>query len=680
MKTDVLHRRFLNWLVAHVRRSHGAARQPAEAGRDPNCSGESRRRRFWRELIRFLQFAVALNTTPGFATPPEVYVFGDSAVDMGNYHALPEFAPGPHAVYYTGPDGFTRLCDGPMWPERLYPGLKVWSDPQRTGNRVNFAYGDAKTDLGCQTFGDALPIGVQSQLQWFETEVGEGRLRVSPQSTFFIEAGPNDYFAGLDLGIDPANVSQRVAANLAGAAVQLAQLGGRTIFIHDIPDFGDAPAFYGLPGVTPEQGATFRTALNAMAADGRVQLREALVAARQQLSGDVNIVTLPINELFTAIRANPAAFGFSNITGKIYDAETDTVLVTNPAERAATLFVDSLHLSAAGQEWESRYYGAVIDAIEGRPQQQVARLADAVLNATARLERTILGQRDPHGAAAARGSRWRFFVETHADGSDGDTARAEPAWRVDSGGVLAGAETWLAPGWTAGFALGTEGQRGHTEGRRLKFELGAVGGWVFAARELGGVTLRSVAGVQRLDYRLKRDPRIPTMLARGEPDGWLASARLEVERRVRYGRFAGLIYGRVEDARFELDGFAETGAPGLNLRFARTRHEAADVAFGFRSAIPPVALGPVRLEPFFWFEGGYAFADRFTTVEATLVDNTANPTIGRVAAGAPWQVRGGFGAVARLGEHHWLELGCEALQASQDASVNAARISYRYSF
>lgn len=680
MKTDVLYKTLLNALAAVVRRSPRASRLPTPDETGTNRPAESRCRRFWRELIRFLQFGVALSATPGFATPLEVYVFGDSAVDMGNYHALPEFAPGPHAVYYTGPDGFTRLCDGPMWPERLYPGMKVWSDPQRAGNRVNFAYGDAKTDLGCQTFGDALPIGVQSQLQWFAAEVGEGRLRVTPQSYFFVEAGPNDFFEGLDLGTEPATVSQRVAANLADAARRLTQLGGRTIFIHDIPDFGDAPAFYELPGITPEQGAAFRTALNAMAADGRVRLREALSAAQRQLGRDVNVVTLPINALFTAIRANPTAFGFRDVTGKIYDSETDTVLVGNPAERARYLFVDFLHLSAAGQEWESRYYGAVIDAIEGRPQQHVARLADAALGAADRLERAILRQNEPRSDALARNSRWRFFVETHADGSDGDTARAEPAWGADSGGVLAGAQTWLAPEWTAGFALGTEGQRGHTEGRTLKFELGSIGGWVYAARELGGVTLRSVAGVQRLDYRLKRDPRIPTMLARSETEGWLATACLEAERRVHLGRLEGALYGRIEESQFEFDGFTETGAPGLNLRFARTRRDAADVALGFRSGIRPVPIGVVRLEPFFWLEGGYAFGDRFATVEATLVDNTANPTVGRVSVGAPWQVRGGFGAVARIGEHQRLELGVEALHASQGALVNAARISYRYTF
>lgn len=614
------------------------------------------------------------------AEPREVYVFGDSAVDMGNYFALPQIERGAQAPYYTAPDGFTRLSDGPMWPERLYPGLAVAADPHRTGSRVNFAYGDAKTDYGCQTYGDALPIGVQSQLDGFAAEVRAGTLAVTARSYAFIEAGPNDYFAWLDEGGEPpATLHARVAGNLATAAERLAALGVRTIFVHDLPDFGDAPAFYHLEGLTVEQQAQLRQQLNALAADGRAALRSALLASRARLGREVNLVTLPINALFTALRQNPGAFGFGSMSERIYDESTDTLLVSSRADQQRYAFVDSLHLTTAAQAWEARYYGEVIAAVEGRPQQQIARLGDAALSAHEAWSRELL-RTMPGDGKEAPAAGWRPFVETSAEGRDGDAGRDEPAWRADTGSLLAGAETTPRPGWTMGGAIGISGQRGDAGEKSLRFDLAAVGGWLFGSYRAGEFALRGLVGAQHLDYRLKRDPHIPTMLARSEPGGMSGVAMVEAGRMIRRGRFAAEVFGDVQVSTFRLNGFSETGAPGLNLRFARTRRDSALTSLGIRSAMPQVAIGVVRLEPRVWVRGDYGLGDLSTSVEAELIDNTANPVAGRATSGGPWRISSGAGVTATLGVHHRIDLDLEDTRGSGQLSVNAVRVRYRYTF
>jgi hypothetical protein len=591
---------------------------------------------FVHELRKFLTFSVAIaaiNTPSGFGQ--EVYLFGDSAVDMGNLNAIPAYAPGPNAPYYRGPDGFIRLCNGPMWPERLFPGLQVITDPHRQGQRVNFAYGGAKTDDSSAGIDPVLPVGVQSQITTFAAEVAAGRLRPTARSWFVIEAGPNDYFEGLAVGEDPSAIGDRVAANLAVAVGRLAQLGARTVFVCDLPDFGEAPLFQSVYSSLPaDQAAQLRAAFNQITADGRSRIRAALTAEKALVGSGVNIVAIPINTLYRAVLAHPAAFGFTNVTGQIYDDVNDRLLVSDPRGQDGYMFVDSLHLSARAQQWEARYYGQVVDAVAGGPQRRLARVVDAAWSGSETIGRALFerSRRQPLGATAVP-RHWEAFLATTAGLSQLDALPGEERARIGTGAVVVGVSRPDEAGLGLTFALGYFGQEGRVDDRALRFDQRSVDLTLRGERRLGGLLFRSSAEIARLDLDTRRDPAIPTMLARGSTGGWMTRATLAAGSGFAHPWIAGAWEVGLAYDTVALDGFAESGAPGLNLRYQQIEHAVLRTFATARVDVAELKLGPVVARPALWLGINYEPGDRTTAVEAELIDNLAGPIRGIAAQG-----------------------------------------------
>jgi len=636
--------------MKHLRILPAAFRRPFfSQGSCPACASGWRRRwsHRWRYFLRFLWFCALGSTVPLQAeSPREIYVFGDSAVDTGNYHALPGYAPAANAPYWKGPDGFVRLSNGMMWPERLYPGLQLVSDPKLNGNQVNFAYGGAKTDANGSGLNEdlLLPIGVQTQLDRFEALVAAGRLRPSARSYAFIEAGPNDFFETLGNGGDPVETGAQVAANLAKAAERLAHAGVRTVFVHDIPDFGEAPLFYGPDGSSPNAVAV-RQALRGVTVTARAQLRAALESTKQRLGTGVNVVTMPINDLFTAVRTHPQAFGFTNVTGAIYDETNDVMLVRDATQQAGYLFVDAVHLTTQAQRWESRYYAQVIDAVAGGPQQRMARLADGAFAGTDLLRSGAQAGGLNRGVPPT--ARWTPFVFVGGNTLGAETVAAEAGWRFDTFGALVGLERAFTDRFSAGLAMGAFTQNGRVAGDALHLDTNGGGTWLFGRWLVKTVTVRGSLGYAGLRAKTRRDPAIPTMLARGTANGEVWEVYLETERGLWQGEIEGSLTLGASCKRVTIEGFSENGAPGLNLRYGKFTRDLGVNFGGLRLRTTGLRFGSVRVEPTLDLNLDYETGDRETGVTAALIDNTANPTTGRAAQGSRFRgvVRPGIALV-----------------------------------
>lgn len=572
---------------------------------------------------RHLAGVLALGAaTVAAASPGSVLVFGDSAADQGNLHATPGYAPGSRAPYFRGADGLIRLSDGAMWTERLFPDLHSINAPGPLGRSVNFAYGAATTGAASFGAGDAgeLPVGVQSQVSAYLALRAAGAIPAPDASTYaFIEAGPNDYFAALANGESLAATAAASPARLAGSVRQLAAAGVHTIFVTETPDFGEAPLFLDA-GATP----ALRSALRDLAALSRENLRGELTKVQTQLGDGYQVVVLPVNELFRAVLANPAAFGFTNVTGKIYDDATDTVLERDAAKRDGYFFVDSLHTTARAQAWQARYYTEVIGAIDGTQHRRFARVTDALRSSADLMHR--IGD-EAVGAPATAGD-WQWFVNARGGRTAGSVEAASgPGWRSDTIGSLVGASRLVRPNWTLGVGLGFFTEEGKLSPHSLCWENEGRGVWLLNRWELDPVTVRLSLGAAKLDTTLTRDPAIPTFIARGETDGYLWQTRLEVERTfgpVINGISAGVVLG-TSLTRSSTKAFAETGAAGLNLGVDRITRDSLRSDAGFRFRADGFRLGSVKFEPsadlLFTHEAG----DRNTGITARLLENSSAP-------------------------------------------------------
>lgn len=509
-----------------------------------------------------------------------------------------------------------------MWPERLFPALHSINAPGNPGANVNFAYGAATTGEASFGAGPAgeLPVGVQSQVQAYLALRGAGTIPApGPRTYAFIEAGPNDYFAALDRGDSLVGEAAASSKRLADSAQRLIDAGIKTIFVTETPDFGEAPLFVdaGLP-------TSVRDDLAKIAGLSRAQLRSDLAHVQAAAGDGVRVVVMPVNQLFRAILAHPAAFGFSDVTGKIYDDSTDTVLETNTTRCSGYLFVDSLHLTARGQEWQARYYSEVIGAIDGTVQRQFARTTDGLRHDANLMSAAGLAAID----GPAELHRWTWFGTARA-GSTWGSLQDDTGldWRAETVGGLVGARRLISPSWTLGVALGAFEENGRLSPRTLRWDHEGHGLWFLNTWRRDPVTIRLTFGAAQLDARTTRDPSIPTFVARGDTSGYLFSSRFEVERTLGHvtdAIQAGVLLGS-SWTRSSLKGFDETGAPGLALRIGRIERDSLRSDAGLRLRATPFHVGSVRLEPSADFLVTYEGEDDTTTVTAQLLDNSAAP-------------------------------------------------------
>ncbi len=600
--------------------------------------------RRWLPILPFLLGSIGFFPPPLRAAPPaEVYVFGDSGSEMGNLLALPEFAPGAHAPYWRGPDGFIRHASGPKWVELLFPGMRVSSDPKRTGERVNYAYDGAMTNEWIGGFPTSIPAGLLSQVAAFEAEVATGRLHPRGDSAIVIDIGPNDYFEGILQGTNPADTSRTAAANIATAIRRVASVArskpGATgqplaVFVNDLPDFSAAPLFLALYKSLPPEYAELNRRYLADAADhGRTTIDAGLRALGRELGDSVNLVTLPGNTLFTAIRENPSAFGFTNITDPVYDDETDTLLVTDTAAAEKHLFVDWLHLTAKGERLMADYFGQVVDSIQGRPQQRLARLADSGLASAEIFSSQLL---DAPRTTSAR--HWSGIVDISNGYRRATLPGDEGHWETFPTNVTVGFEH--APSSDQAWGLGATlaSARTWVDDKALRADLAGGGLGLFARRDLGWATLRSSVTWTRLAGKVRRDPRIPTMKAEGRTHDtiWAGDTALVRTIAVRDWTAEFEVGARLAEA--EISAYSEHGAPGLDLRFEKFTRESAQLRVAASLRPATWQLGAVSLQPGLRVSAAYEVGDAHTAVQARLLGNTAAPTFGYADHGRRWRL------------------------------------------
>jgi outer membrane lipase/esterase len=261
-----------------------------------------------RRLLPALALVVAaLAPWPASAGPFDTFVvFGDSISDNGNNAAAGLFDPlqvvtgntyVPANTYASG-----VYSNGPVWASDFAAMIGLPLAPS-LGGGTDFAFGGATTGTPGPGMG-GFPFSLLVQANQYLTATGN---HASPNGLYVIAGGGNDARAALTAIGGGASIPGTIlatatsfAANVGAIVDALQAAGAQHIIVWDTPNLGLAPAV--------AAGGPATVAL----ATGLASSMNAALAAR--LAGEAGVTTFDIFGIGTQIAANPALFGFTNVT------------------------------------------------------------------------------------------------------------------------------------------------------------------------------------------------------------------------------------------------------------------------------------------------------------------------------------------------------------------------------
>ncbi|MGL4497365.1 MAG: SGNH/GDSL hydrolase family protein, partial [Beijerinckiaceae bacterium] len=351
--------------------------------------------------------AHAQHLLPSGATASNVITFGDSLSDGGNFKAQNPGAAfnAPYlggATFLNGapnplPLNLNRFTNGLTWAETLAAqtgaGAPVLfgGGAVAAGANANYAFGASRSDaipalvgtgatlgpaLGIQgviasptavgatapigggaTFGITTVPGLPQQIAAYGANGGT----FGPNSLVTIWSGANDIFqisSGYPAGATPTQIIQGAAVNVGTAVGQVMALGARNIIVNNLPDLGATPSSITGGAAAIAQGTAAANGYNAA-------LTFALSGAAAAAPAGTNIILVDVNKAFAAVTANPAAYGFTNVTAAC--VTTPACIGGGAAAQAGYLFWDTVHPTAAGHALVARLAQAYLAATGATP-------------------------------------------------------------------------------------------------------------------------------------------------------------------------------------------------------------------------------------------------------------------------------------------------------------------------
>ncbi len=306
-----------------------------------------------RRLLPLLLLALVAFLPRGFAQAApnfsQIVVFGDSLSDDGNVRHLIE---DNYSISYPGGDfnysdgRFTNSSDtdpssnlyAGTWHEQLASSfLGISKATNSLDGGLDFAFGGATTADGTtertvisnpSPFGggqltvDVDNLGKQVQ-NYFDDYTPD------PAALYVLWGGGNDLFDDASAGSVTTT-----ATNVATLVKTLARAGARSILVPNVPPLGLVPHYKDDPAMA--------TALNAASANYRAELNADLDDATATLAGEgitITLYRLDIYSLFYRLAANPADYGFTNISDSAQGENVDP---------DKYLFWDDIHPTTAG--------------------------------------------------------------------------------------------------------------------------------------------------------------------------------------------------------------------------------------------------------------------------------------------------------------------------------------------
>jgi outer membrane lipase/esterase len=529
----------------------------SKAWRKINNGGLTMRKAHLLAATALLTLAAAHAASAG-----SLYAFGDSLSDNGNLFKL---VGDPAPPYYKG-----HFSNGPIWDEYL-PGLTglgfTASQDYAVGGAFTGTLVVNGTNYGTNLGASFLP-GVTTEIAEFTA--GGGHFNKSDVVTLW--AGANNYFfyAGL-VEDDPAEAVSLVTSGVSTTISQLTadtnaliSLGAHTLIVPNLPNLGSTPD-YNTSALGTELGDAFTTLHN--------QYLPVQMAALHNATG-ANIIVLDDQLLLATAIANPAAYGFANVTQACIDVAA--CVDGSTATQNTYLFWDGVHPTTHAQFLVAEY---AADALKGFESLDVpARLGTtdtqdfaALLGSrmeTLRAAGTgftyVVPSANPGSPDASTDPLQKLSIYVTGGGSFGyrnDTATTT-GFTDSSTAVAAGADYAFTPALRAGLAIGlTQGHADVSEGGTVNDNAANFGVDALATQ---GPLYEEVSGAYGDHWYDIKHPAVFGSPIQGKPKGAGYSANLTAGYVVplcpslSLTPSAGISYTNVS-----LQGYAEYGDPIL---------------------------------------------------------------------------------------------------------------------
>ena len=494
----------------------------------------------------FAQVSPAANDSPYSQT----VFFGDSLTDSGHFRPALVQVAGPQAAI------LGRFTTNPwlVWSEYLadFYGTGAASDNQ---GGSNYAVGGARAgEDSSATLAPGFTLPVASMTTQVANYLAATGGVADPNALYTVWGGNNDVFAAVATaaaGGNPAPVIGAAVAAEVTAVGTLQAAGAQYVLVPTIPDIGLTPGFRAQGPAAQAAGTQLSAAYN-----------DALFDAFAQAG--LRVIPLDTFHLFQEVAADPAAFGFSNITGTACQPQiTAQSLTCNPntyvTPDAATsyAFADGVHPSGAAHAVIADYATSVLEA----PRQVAVLPHVATVTGRARADRVAAQLAVP---ADGEGMRWWSDIR-------GDFQRYDHGRVYDGvGPALTVGVDWRSGALTYG-VVGGYGQQQHDWGNRggsFDQSEASIGGYLGWASEAGG-WINAQASYGQLGFDIERNANLgqSTRVHRADTDGSNVSFGVNGgwefgDGALRHGPVLGVLAQKIE-----IDGFAESD-PTLSTSLA----------------------------------------------------------------------------------------------------------------
>jgi outer membrane lipase/esterase len=537
--------------------------------------------------------AVALAVASGGASAQfsGAYAFGDSLTDAGQYGA--RFTTNPGLTF-------------PMYVSQQY-GITM--TPSFTGG-TDYGQGGARVNSPSPLIPPNAPnISIAQQVSTF---LAKGPL--DPNALYQLQGGPNDILVLAGQAANGQITPQQLQAGVAQAAVDLAAqavrlqaAGARYLVVYNVPDVG----------LTPAAGAqNARATFTALAGLFNSTLNAGLAAAGLQ------VVQVNAFKLLQEVVADPAAYGFTNVTGVACTTAsslncTPSTLV-NPDAALTYSFADPVHPTTGLAQIGAQ---AAISMIQAPAQMSL--LAEAPLAVEEANFRT-LDARMMSGINSSRPmSKYEMWVAY--DYSNNDIKSTFGFGDADVNTLTAGGDVKLSEKLLVGGMFGYSENKGDFGGNSGNYKLKEASGTIYAGYGDGPWYIGGTIGVGDLDYSVDRNIQLGplTRTQSGDPSGWhfmasvLGGYWFQTSADLQHGPFVRIAY---QDIRVRA--FSEQGSDSTALSYSQQKSDSLVTSLGWQGT---GRLGMFR--PFGRLTWEFQSDDGERSVTATPLGTTSSYTV-----------------------------------------------------
>ncbi|HVX05486.1 MAG TPA: autotransporter domain-containing protein [Rhodanobacteraceae bacterium] len=533
----------------------------------------------------FAQSAPTVQASAHAGLFDSMVVFGDSLTDNGNLSLVAQL---PLTMRFTTNPGQTGIED-----VADYFGVPM--TPSLAGG-TDFAFGGA----GVVNNSPGTPAGVPTlptQLGMYLQATGG---KADPTALYAVWGGANDVFYNVALAQLGQLTPAQVQANLQTAAVtelgmvqSLGKAGARYVMVFNLPNIGLTPSAL----ASGPEGAAQLTGLSLLYNN---TLNSGLASA------GVNIIPVNTYAILNEIVADPARYGFTNVTqpactggdGSSFEclpAGTPGATVTyQPGTENTYLFADGVHPTTAAHAMLAQYAESIIIA-----PGEMSLLGEAPLQIDESLNRSITSQATS-SLANAPGSGLRVWASYDYAHQRLDAQVNSPKSSNNANTLSVGADIHPSDALTAGLAF-TAGQQkddfaGNAGGFKLQDLLASgyvMWGWDQAY-------FGAIGSFGHLGYSdIHRDiPIGPTVrYESGSTSGYHTALALTGGWWINFGNWRTGPYADLSWQHAHVDGYSEDGNDATTMTFGKQDRHALIGTLGWQLT-GNLQTGGTMLHPF----------------------------------------------------------------------------------